>query len=81
MKESKFSRFQTNVTVIKQKCRDPAAARGRMQSRDITCLAFGRERGSSVSDVEVRGEEVLKVLGEECREGGLRNSGIWGKEK
>ena len=45
----------------------------------VTCLGFGKDRESLFTNVEVMDEEIIKVLGEECRERGLGNTGIWGE--
>lgn len=76
MKESKFSRFQANVIVTKQKLLNSILGRDQVHMWSPFWAVGEEDRRPLVTNVEVLEEEIIKVLGEECRE-----RGIWGEKR
>lgn len=81
MKESKFSMFQANVIVTTQKWLNSILGRGWVHVWTPVWALGEKDRGSLVTNVEVMEEDIIKVLGKECRESGLENTGIWGEKR
>lgn len=56
--------------MTKQKLLNSVSERDRYTCGCVTYLGFRKDRGSLLANVEVMDEEIIKVLGKECRERG-----------